>query len=98
MLMLDAFSSRLSRTPSRATCRSLQLLVIAAVMAPFSVLAQVTVTAEAMRAEGIDTQVVRLDEGPPQSTGTVLDALKNVPGATVDQDGKDLTLRQRQVM
>jgi outer membrane receptor protein involved in Fe transport len=49
---------------------------------------KVTVTAEAIRAEGIDTQVIRLDEGPAQSTGTVLDALKNVPGVTVDQEGK----------
>jgi hypothetical protein len=48
----------------------------------------VTVTAEAIRAAGIDTQVFRLDEGPAQSTGTVLDALKNVPGVTVDQEGK----------
>ena len=30
----------------------------------------------------------RLDEGPAQSTGTILDALKNVPGVTVDQEGK----------
>jgi hypothetical protein len=49
---------------------------------------EVTVTAEAIRAEGIDTQVFRLDEGPAQSTGTILDALKNVPGVTVDQEGK----------
>jgi hypothetical protein len=49
---------------------------------------RVTVTAEAIRAAGIDTQVFRLDEGPAQSTGTILDALKNVPGVTVDQEGK----------
>ena len=49
---------------------------------------KVTVTAEAIRAAGIDTQVFRLDEGPAQSTGTILDALKNVPGVTVDQEGK----------
>jgi outer membrane receptor protein involved in Fe transport len=49
---------------------------------------KVTVTADAIRAQGIDTQVFRLDEGPAQSTGTVLDALKNVPGVTVDQEGK----------
>ena len=47
-----------------------------------------TVTAEAIRAAGIDTQVFRLDDGPAQSTGTILDALKNVPGVTVDQEGK----------
>src|SRR5688500_4085826 len=48
----------------------------------------VTVTAEAIRAAGIDTQVFRLDEGPAQSTGTILDALKNIPGVSVDQEGK----------
>jgi outer membrane receptor protein involved in Fe transport len=50
----------------------------------------VTVTAETIRLAGIDTQVFRLDEGPAQSTGTMLDALKNVPGVTVDQEGKVL--------
>jgi hypothetical protein len=48
---------------------------------------KLTVTAEAIRAAGIDTQVFRLDEGPAQSTGTI-HALKNVPGVTVDQEGK----------
>ena len=47
----------------------------------------VTVTGEATRAEGVDTQVFRLDEGPTRSTGTLLDALKNLPGVTVGQDG-----------
>ena len=49
---------------------------------------QVTVTAEAIRAAGIDTQVFTLGDGPVQSTGSMLDALKNVPGVTVDQEGK----------
>lgn len=49
---------------------------------------KVVVTADAIRAAGIDTQVIRVGEGPVQSTGTILDALKNVPGVTVDQDGK----------
>ncbi len=49
---------------------------------------QVTVTAEAIRAAGIDTQVFRLGDGPTQSTGTMLDAMKNLPGVTVDQEGK----------
>ena len=49
---------------------------------------KVTVTAEAIRAAGIDTQVFRLDDGPTQSTGTLLDALKGLPGVTVDQEGK----------
>jgi hypothetical protein len=48
----------------------------------------ITVTGEAIRAEGIDTQVFRLDEGPTQSTGTLLDALKSLPGVTVDQEGR----------
>ena len=48
----------------------------------------ITVTAAAIRAEGIDTQVFRLDDGATQSTGTILDALKNLPGVTIDQDGR----------
>src|SRR5687767_15853115 len=48
----------------------------------------VTVTADAIRAEGIDTQVFRLDQGATQSSGSVLDAMKSVPGITVDQEGK----------
>jgi outer membrane receptor protein involved in Fe transport len=48
----------------------------------------VTVTAETLRAEGIDTQVFRLDDGPSQSTGTILDALKTLPGVTVDEEGR----------
>ena len=43
------------------------------------VLAQeITVTAEAIRLAGIDTEVFRLDEGPTQSTGSLLDAMKNI--------------------
>ena len=53
------------------------------------VLAQeITVTAEAIRLAGIDTEVFRLDEGPTQSTGSLLDAMKNIPGVTVDQEGR----------
>jgi Outer membrane protein beta-barrel family/Carboxypeptidase regulatory-like domain/TonB-dependent Receptor Plug Domain len=48
----------------------------------------VAVTADAPLAVGVDTQVFRLDSGPSQSTGTLLDALKNLPGVTVDQEGK----------
>ena len=48
---------------------------------------EVTVTADTIRAAGVDTQVFRLDDGPTQSTGTLLDALKNLPGITIDQDG-----------
>lgn len=49
---------------------------------------KVEVAAGTIRAEGIDTQVYRIDEGPGASTGTLLDALKNLPGVTVDQEGK----------
>src|SRR5687767_15226357 len=48
----------------------------------------VTVTADAIRAEGIDTQVFRLDQGATQSSGSVLDSMKSVPGITVDQEGR----------
>ena len=48
----------------------------------------IEVTAEAIRAEGLDSRVFRLDEGPSQSTGSLLDAMKSLPGVTVDQDGK----------
>ena len=48
----------------------------------------VAVTAETIRLAGIDTQVFRLDEGPTQSTGTILDAMKNLPGVTVDEEGR----------
>jgi len=51
---------------------------------------EITVTAEALRAQGIDTQMFRLDAGPTASTGSLLDALKTVPGVTVDQEGKVL--------
>ncbi len=47
----------------------------------------ITVTAEAVRRAGRDTQVFRLDEGATQSTGSILDAMRNLPGVTVDQDG-----------
>ena len=50
----------------------------------------IAVTADAVRAAGIDTQVFRLDEGPALSTGSLLDAMRNLPGVTVDQDGRVL--------
>ncbi len=49
---------------------------------------EITVTAEAIRAAGIDTQVFRLDDGATQSTGSLLDAMRNLPGVTVDQEGR----------
>ncbi len=49
---------------------------------------EITVTAEVIRTAGLDSRVFRLDEGPTQSTGSLLDAMKNLPGVTVDQEGK----------
>jgi hypothetical protein len=51
---------------------------------------EVRVTASAIRAAGIDTKVYRIGDGASQSTGSLLDALKNLPGVTVDQEGKVL--------
>jgi hypothetical protein len=48
----------------------------------------VTASAEAVQTAGFDTQVFELDQGPIQSTGTLLDAMKSLPGVTVDQEGK----------
>ncbi|NOT25462.1 MAG: TonB-dependent receptor [Acidobacteria bacterium] len=48
----------------------------------------VKVTADTIRLAGIDTQVFRLDDGPAQSTGTALDAMKNLPGVTIDEEGR----------
>src|SRR5688572_318340 len=48
---------------------------------------EVSVTADTIRLAGIDTQVFKMDDGPSQSTGTVLDAMKNLPGVTVDEEG-----------
>ena len=58
---------------------------------------QVTVSAEAIRAEGIDTDVFRLDEGPTQSTGSILDAMRNLPGVSIDEEGKVLLRGSDQV-
>ena len=55
---------------------------------PLLDLEEITVTAEAIQTAGIDTQVFRLDEGAAQSTGTLLDAMRNLPGVTVDQEGR----------
>lgn len=48
----------------------------------------VNVAADALRAASLDSQVFRLGTGPTVSTGTLLDALKGLPGVTVDQDGR----------
>ena len=49
---------------------------------------EITVTAEAIRVAGINTELFRLDEGPTQSTGSLLDAMRNLPGVTIDQEGR----------
>ena len=49
---------------------------------------EVTVTAEAIRAAALDSRVFQLDESPTLSTGSLLDAMKNLPGVTVDQEGR----------
>ena len=46
------------------------------------------VTVDAIRTAGIDTQVFRIGDGAAQSTGSMLDALRNLPGVTVDQEGR----------
>lgn len=48
----------------------------------------ITVRGDAVERAGIDTQLFTIGEGPAQSTGSLLDALKNLPGVTVDQEGK----------
>jgi hypothetical protein len=52
-------------------------------------LAGVAVTAEAIGA-ALNSEVYRLGEGAAPTTGSVLDALKNVPGVSIDQEGKVL--------
>ncbi|MEW5918066.1 MAG: TonB-dependent receptor [Gemmatimonadota bacterium] len=48
---------------------------------------QVRVTTSAIQAAGLDTKVYSISGGANLSTGSVLDALKNLPGVTVDQEG-----------
>jgi outer membrane receptor protein involved in Fe transport len=49
---------------------------------------QIEVTASAIRAAGVGTEVFRLNEGAAPAAGSVLDALKNLPGVTIDQEGR----------
>ena len=53
-------------------------------------LAGVQVTTDAIQTAALNSEVYRLGEGATPTTGSVLDALKNVPGVTIDQDGKVL--------
>jgi hypothetical protein len=57
-------------------------------LARLTTLDAVAVTADAVRTAGVDSEVYRLGEGAASTTGSVLDALKNVPGVTVDQEGR----------
>ncbi|MEZ4415596.1 MAG: TonB-dependent receptor [Gemmatimonadota bacterium] len=49
---------------------------------------ELRVTVEAVRTAGVETQVFRIGEAAAQTTGSLLDAMRNLPGVTVDQDGK----------
>jgi hypothetical protein len=53
-------------------------------------LAGVAVTAEAIRTAALNSEVYRIGEGATPNAGSILDALKNVPGVTIDQEGKVL--------
>jgi hypothetical protein len=53
-------------------------------------LAAVSITAEAIQTAALNSEVYRLGEGAAPVTGSVLDALKNVPGVTLDPDGRVL--------
>lgn len=57
-------------------------------LARLTTLGEVAVSADAIRTAGVDSEVYRLGEGATPTTGSVLDALKNVPGVTVDQEGR----------
>jgi len=47
----------------------------------------VTVT-DSIRTAAVNSEVYRLGEGGAPTTGTALDALKNLPGVTIDQEGR----------
>lgn len=53
-------------------------------------LAGVAVTAEATGIAALNSEVFRFGQGAAPTTGSALDALKNVPGVTIDQEGKVL--------
>ena len=49
---------------------------------------ELTVTGEEILAAGLDTRVFNVEDNLAQSTGSLLDAMKALPGVTVDQEGK----------
>lgn len=49
---------------------------------------ELTVAVDALPTAGLDTEVFRLDEGVSEGSGSVLDALRTLPGVTVDQEGR----------
>jgi hypothetical protein len=57
-------------------------------LSAITTLGDVAVTADAIRTAGVNSEVYRLGDGAAPTTGSVLDALKNVPGVTVDQEGR----------
>jgi hypothetical protein len=50
----------------------------------------VAVTAEAVQTAAVNSEVYRIGEGAAATSGSILDALKNVPGVAIDQEGKVL--------
>jgi hypothetical protein len=53
-------------------------------------LSGVAVTADAVQTAAVNSEVYRLGEGATPSAGSILDALKSVPGVSIDQEGKVL--------
>ncbi len=58
---------------------------------------EITVQAEAPRTAALESVVFRLGEQGAQSTGSLLDAMRTLPGVTVDQDGHVLLRGSEQV-
>jgi hypothetical protein len=50
----------------------------------------ITVSAEAAQTAAVNSEVYRIGDGAAATTGSIVDALKNLPGVTVDQEGKVL--------
>lgn len=59
-------------------------------LAGIATLTTVVVTADSVRTAAVNSEVYRLGDGATTTTGTALDALKSLPGVTVDQEGRVL--------
>lgn len=55
---------------------------------PLGEIEALTVTVDGVRTAGREAEIYRLDEGAAQATGSVLDALRSLPGVTVDEEGR----------